>query len=95
MTQPRSETHSARIARILADRIISGQLAPGARFILRAWRTNWEARTDHDHRLILDALRKGQVDLACTTLSRHVGWIGKRSRTLKNQTGSGTSEFFR
>ena len=76
-------------------RSIDDLQAASARFILRAWRTNWEARTDHDHRLILDALRKGQVDLACTTLSRHVGWIGKRSRTLKNQIGSGTSEFFR
>ncbi len=32
----------------------------------------------------LDALRKGQTDLACTTLARHVGWIGKRKTAVKN-----------
>jgi DNA-binding GntR family transcriptional regulator len=76
-------------------RSIDDLQAASARFILRAWRTNWEARTDHDHRKILEALRKCQVDLACSTLSRHVGWIGKRSRTLKNQAGTDSSEFFR
>lgn len=53
--------------------------AASARFLFAAWRQEWESRTDHDHRTIIDALRKGQVDLACTTLARHVGRIGKQS----------------
>ncbi|MGD9864931.1 MAG: GntR family transcriptional regulator [Pseudodonghicola sp.] len=56
-----------------------------ARFLFAAWRQEWEARTDHDHRAILAALRKGQTDLACATLARHVGWIGRRSVTTKNR----------
>jgi len=52
--------------------------AASARFLFAAWRHEWEARTDHDHRAILAALRKGQVDLAIATLARHVQWIGKR-----------------
>lgn len=55
-----------------------------ARFLFAAWRSDWEARTDHDHRAILAALRRGQVDLACELLSRHVGWIGKRSGSRTN-----------
>lgn len=55
-----------------------------ARFLFAAWRRNWEARTDHDHRCVIDALRKGQADLACATLARHVGWIGKRKSAIKN-----------
>lgn len=50
-----------------------------ARFLFAAWRSDWEARTDHDHRAILSALRRGHVSLACEVLSLHVGWIGKRS----------------
>lgn len=52
--------------------------AASARFLFAAWRSNWEARTDHDHRAILQALRGGEVDLACEVLARHVGWIGRR-----------------
>ncbi|MEF9604595.1 FCD domain-containing protein, partial [Paracoccus sp. PXZ] len=48
------------------------------RFLFAAWQSNWETRTDHDHRAILAALRKGEVDLACATLARHVRWIGRR-----------------
>ena len=58
--------------------------AASARFLFAAWRSDWEARTDHDHRAILDALRKGQTEFACSTLARHVGWIGKRKPTSKN-----------
>lgn len=50
-----------------------------ARFLFAAWRSEWEARTDHDHRAILAALRRGQIDRACALLARHVGWIGRRS----------------
>ena len=52
--------------------------AASARFLFAAWRSNWEARTDHDHRAILAALRKGEVDGACAILARHVQWIGHR-----------------
>lgn len=52
--------------------------AASARFLFAAWRSDWEARTDHDHRAILAALRKGQTEAACTTLANHVQWIGRR-----------------
>ncbi len=52
--------------------------AASARFLFAAWRSDWEARTDHDHRAILSALRKGQIEAACTTLAGHVQWIGHR-----------------
>lgn len=52
--------------------------AASARFLFSAWRTEWEARTDHDHRAILAALRQGQVETAAATLARHVQWIGER-----------------
>jgi len=52
--------------------------AASARFLFATWRTAWEARTDHDHRAILAALRQGQIDAATATLARHVQWIGQR-----------------
>lgn len=52
--------------------------AASARFLFAAWQSDWEARTDHDHRAILSALRRRQVDAACSTLSGHVQWIGRR-----------------
>lgn len=55
-----------------------------ARFLFAAWRRDWEARTDHDHRAILRALRERQIDTACAALARHVGWIGKRKSSVKN-----------
>ncbi len=76
-------------------RTIDDLQAASARFLLVAWRINWEARTDHDHRTILDALRKGQVDIACSTLARHVGWIGKQKRSVKNGNDRGTYEILR
>ncbi|WP_372085074.1 GntR family transcriptional regulator [Tistrella mobilis] len=71
-----------RMPRLL--RTIDDLQAASARFLFAAWRSDWEARTDHDHRAILDALRKGQTEFACSTLARHVGWIGKRKPTSKN-----------
>lgn len=71
--------HMPRLLRAIDD-----LQAASARFLFAAWRQDWETRTDHDHRAILDALRKGQTDRACDTLARHVGWIGKRSPTKKN-----------
>lgn len=71
-----------RMPRLL--RTIDDLQAASARFLFAAWRRDWEARTDHDHRAILEALRKGQTDPACATLARHVGWIGKRKPSIKN-----------
>jgi DNA-binding GntR family transcriptional regulator len=51
--------------------------AASARFLFSVWRSSWEARTDHDHRAILAALRQGRGDEAAAILERHVGWIGK------------------
>ena len=52
--------------------------AASARFLFAAWRSDWEARTDHDHLAILAALRAGQVDEATGILGRHVQWVGQR-----------------
>ncbi len=61
--------------------------AASARFLFSAWRTSWEARTDHDHRAILAALREGRGDEAAKILERHVGWIGKTpARTAAGET---------
>lgn len=65
-----------RMGRLLTT--IDDLHAASARFLFAAWRSNWETRTDHDHRAILAALRKGEVDGACTILARHVQWIGHR-----------------
>lgn len=73
-------------------RTIDDLQAASARFLFAAWRQTWEARTDHDHRAILEALRKGQTDLACATLARHVGWIGKRKSGGKNADPRATYE---
>lgn len=52
--------------------------AVSSRFLFAAWRSNWETRTDHDHRAILAALRKGDANTACEILDRHVRWVGHR-----------------
>ncbi len=65
--------------------------AASARFLFVAWQSTWEARTDHDHRAILAALRKGDTDTACATLSRHVQWVGRRSVSAP---GEGRREAF-
>ncbi len=52
--------------------------AASARFLFATWRSDWEARTDHDHRAILTALHQGDIDSAVTILTRHVQWIGHR-----------------
>lgn len=65
--------------------------AASARFLFSAWRSSWEARTDHDHRAILAALREGRGDEAAKILERHVGWIGKTP--VKTATGE-TREAF-
>jgi DNA-binding GntR family transcriptional regulator len=52
--------------------------ATSARFLFSGWRAEWEARTDRDHRTILDALRTGQVEMAASVLARHVQSIGQK-----------------
>ncbi len=65
-----------RMPRLLAA--IDDLHAASARYLFATWRSEWEARTDHDHRAILAALRSGDVDGAVAILARHVGWIGRR-----------------
>lgn len=60
--------------------------AVSARFLFSAWRSEWEVRTDHDHRAILGFLRQGNIDNAVAVLERHVQWIGQKP--VKNATGS-------
>ncbi|KQZ49007.1 GntR family transcriptional regulator [Rhizobium sp. Root149] len=60
--------------------------AASARFLFAAWQSNWETQTDHDHTAILSALRQGNVDGACSILSRHVQWIGQRPTLAGNGT---------
>ncbi|MBZ9860453.1 GntR family transcriptional regulator [Mesorhizobium sp. CA12] len=52
--------------------------AASARFLFAAWRSEWEIRTDQDHRAILSALRQGNTESAAATLGRHVQWIGQK-----------------
>ena len=66
---------------------IDGLHMASARFLFAAWRSDWEASTDHEHRAILSALRRRQTDVACMILSRHVGRIG--GRTARRGTGGG------
>lgn len=58
--------------------------AASARFLFAAWRSEWETRTDHDHRAILSALRQGQTERAASILARHVQWIGQRPVRMKS-----------
>jgi DNA-binding GntR family transcriptional regulator len=51
--------------------------AASARFLFAAWRSDWEVRTDQEHRAILDALRVGKVELAVSRLAKHVRWVGQ------------------
>lgn len=68
-----------RMPRLMAT--IDDLHAASARFLFATWQSDWETRTDHDHRAILAALRKGDVETACATLARHVQWIGHRPIT--------------
>ncbi len=75
--------------RLLA--VIDDLHAVSARFLFIAWRAGWEARTDHDHRAILSALRQGRASDACAILERHVQWIG---RAPMPKTGAREDEGF-
>jgi len=56
--------------------------AASARFLFADWRSEWEARTDSDHRAILAALREGQLDIAISVLSKHVRQVGQKPVSL-------------
>ncbi|QCI63007.1 GntR family transcriptional regulator [Phreatobacter stygius] len=60
--------------------------AASARFLFATWRSDWEVRTDHDHRAILVALRQGQIEAATAVLARHVQWIGQKPVTSASGT---------
>lgn len=60
--------------------------AASARFLFATWRSEWEVRTDHDHRAILAFLRQGKIDNAAAVLERHVQWIGQRP--VKSASGA-------
>jgi len=61
--------------------------AVSARFLFAGWRAQWEAPTDKDHRTILAALRRGDVDEAASTLARHVRRIGRTPRGVATENG--------
>lgn len=68
--------------------------AASARFLFSAWQTGWERRTDHDHRAILSALRKGDAETACATLARHVQRAGYRAAPTAEGSGRGGGSGF-
>ncbi|RWC89491.1 MAG: GntR family transcriptional regulator [Mesorhizobium sp.] len=73
------------MSRLLAT--IDDLHAASARFLFAAWRSEWETRTDQDHRAILTALRQGNAESAAATLGRHVQWIGRKPvRTASGAT---------
>lgn len=65
--------------------------AASAQFLFATWRSDWETRTDQDHRAILAALRKGDGEIAAGILARHVQWIGKRP--VKSASGATRESF--
>lgn len=65
--------------------------AASARFLFATWRSEWEVRTDHDHRAILAFLRQGKIDNAAAVLERHVQWIGQRP--VKSASGATRDAF--
>jgi DNA-binding GntR family transcriptional regulator len=74
------------MGRLLAS--IDDLHAASARFLISAWRSGWEKRTDHDHRAILLALRQGRVEEAASILERHVQWIGRAPPSAQKGTGA-------
>jgi DNA-binding GntR family transcriptional regulator len=75
--------------RLLAS--INDLHAASARFLFASWRSEWEVRTDHDHRAILTFLRQGNTENAAAVLERHVQWIGQKP--VRNASGT-TREAF-
>ncbi len=65
--------------------------AASARFLFASWRSEWEVRTDHDHRAILTFLRQGNIENAAAVLERHVQWIGQKP--VRNASGATRDAF--
>ncbi|KFB09517.1 GntR family transcriptional regulator [Nitratireductor basaltis] len=65
--------------------------AASAHFLFSAWRSEWEPRTDRDHRTILHHLRRGEVDAAAEALARHVRRV---SHKPVESSGRQTSSLF-
>ncbi|KQY48949.1 GntR family transcriptional regulator [Rhizobium sp. Root483D2] len=70
---------------------ISDLHAASARFLFASWRSEWEVRTDHDHRAILTCLRQGNIENAAPVLERHVQWIGQKP--VRNASGATRDAF--
>lgn len=70
---------------------ISDLHAASARFLFASWRSEWEVRTDHDHRAILAFLRQGNIENAAPVLERHVQWIGQKP--VRNASGTTRDAF--
>ena len=70
---------------------ISDLHAASARFLFASWRSEWEVRTDHDHRAILTFLRQGNIENAAPVLERHVQWIGQKP--VRNASGATRDAF--
>ncbi|WP_320200613.1 GntR family transcriptional regulator (plasmid) [Agrobacterium sp. rho-13.3] len=60
--------------------------AASARFLFASWRSEWEVRTDHDHRTILAFLRQGNIENAAPVLERHVRWVDQK--TFRSASGA-------
>lgn len=65
--------------------------AASARFLFASWRSEWEVRTDHEHRAILAFLREGKTENASAILERHVQRIGQRP--IKGTAGARRDSF--
>ena len=63
-----------------------------SRMVFAAGRaTGWRPRSNHDHRLIIDALKAGNADRAVTLLARHVGTMERVGFPTVEAAGAGTS----
>ncbi|MCX8507365.1 MAG: GntR family transcriptional regulator [Rhodobacteraceae bacterium] len=62
-----------RMPRLLAEIEVLQQL--NARHFHASWRSSWEARTDQDHRAIMAALLRKDVEGAAMVLRRHLDRI--------------------
>jgi DNA-binding GntR family transcriptional regulator len=63
-----------------------------SRMVFAAGRaTGWRPRSNHDHRLIIDALKAGNAERAVTLLARHVGTMERVGFPTVEATGAGAT----
>lgn len=63
-----------------------------SRMVFAAGRaTGWRPRSNHDHRLIIDALKAGNAERAVTLLARHVGTMERVGFPTIEAAGTGTT----